>query len=125
PKAAWAKASPDSLSTTRCQRDSAPAGGWPSTPLASHLYLGEAGDGRVAKQLLDRLLGVFHVLLLEQHVLGEEATGELALDDLGDRLFGLALIAGLGFEDLALLLHPLGRNLVAGEELGAGEGDVE
>src|SRR3954452_7081919 len=126
PKETWANASPDSLSTTRCQRPRpSPFGDVSVTPLAPDLDLGEARDLGVAQQLLDGHLGVAHELLLEQHALSEEAAGELAFHDLGDGLLGFAFVARLGLQDLALLLHLIGRDLITREVLGPGEGDVQ
>src|SRR5437764_7480526 len=123
---ASANASPESLSTTRCQRARpSPFGDSIVTRLAPDLDLGEARDLGVAQQLLDRHLRIAYELLLEQHALGEEAAGQLPFDDLGDGLLGLAFVARLGFEDLTLLLDVLRRYFVAREVVGPGEGDVQ
>src|SRR3954462_12201563 len=110
--AASANASPESLRTTRFQRAEPSPAGEIVIRSAPDLDLGEAIDRGVAEELFDRHLRVAHELLLEQHALGEEASDQLAFDDLGDRLLGFALVARLGLEDLAFLLDVLGRHLV-------------
>ena len=82
-----------------------------------HLDTGRVENG------LDRLLGVGHRRLVEQDDVLEEAV-EAPLGDLGDRLLGLALLAGGGLGDLALLLHDVGRDLVAGEVRRLHRGDL-
>src|ERR1019366_10716519 len=74
--AAEAKASPESLSTTR------------RTGLAPDHHLGEGHDARRAEELRDGLLLVLREGLLEQDAILEPAV-EAALDDLGQRRFGL------------------------------------
>src|SRR5215510_8977849 len=70
----------------------------------------------LAEHLLDRLLGILDErLLYERHVLKERA--QPALDDPGDRLLGLALVAGDLLRDAALVLDNVGRYLVAGHIL--------
>src|SRR5690606_9650971 len=85
--------------------------------------LGEADDASVAEALLHRLL------LAEDPLLGEHALGvpgvDPTLDDLRDRLLGLALLAGEVLEADAGLLDEVGVDLVAAQRSGLGEGDVE
>src|SRR6476660_746029 len=64
---------------------------------------GEGGPGLV-EDGLDRLLVLGDRRLLQQDDVLEEAV-EAPLGDLGDRLLGLALLAGGGLGDLALLGH--------------------
>ena len=80
------------------------------------------GAGRV-EDGLDRLLRLGDRLLLEQHDLLVEPT-EATLDDLRDRLLGLALLAGLLLGDRALGLDDVRGDLVAGEVLGLHRGDL-
>ena len=85
--------------------------------------LGEADDRGVAEQLGDRLLVVLDERLLEQHLVLEPAV-EPALDDLRDRLLGLALGAGDALERGALLVDRRPGHLVAGEVPRLAERDV-
>src|SRR3954466_16110408 len=81
------------------------------------------GQTGVVDDLLHRALGLGDRRLLEQDevlVVGVDPT----LDDLGDRLLGLALLLGRLLGDAALGLDRLGRDLVAGEVPRAGGGDV-
>src|SRR5205085_12294052 len=89
------------------------------------LEAGEALDGeaRLVEDLLHRALGLGDRRLLQQDevlVVGVDPT----LDDLGDRLLGLALLLRGLLGDATLGLDRLGRDLVAGEEARAGRGDV-
>src|SRR5215813_3602010 len=76
---------------------------------------GKAADSgpRLGKQLPHRLLGVAYRRLLDQRDVLEERV-QPSLDDLGDRLLRLALLAGhlLGYP--ALIRHDVLRNLVPG-----------
>src|SRR5688572_218928 len=96
-------ASPESLSTTRRYLLSPIR--WSS--VLADLDAGEAPDGgvlaEVFEQLADRGLGLAHERLLEEHVLLVEAV-EPPLDDLGNRVVRLALVAGELLEDGALLV---------------------
>src|SRR5205085_1699977 len=88
---------------------------------------GEFDYGRAAEDLLHGLLVVLGVGLLHQHATGDALVPavELALDDLGQRLFGLALVASFGFEALALTVDVGLRYLFAVEEAGLAEGDMD
>src|SRR6478736_9591214 len=88
----------------------------------------EAREGRrlgaaLLEHLADRLLGVLGERLLEQHVLLEVAV-HATLDDLGQGRLGLALLAGRGLGDTALVLHRLGVDVLAGQDARAERGDV-
>src|SRR6478735_4254826 len=101
-----ANASPESLSTTRRHLDGEVRGSSPeslATRRLADLDLREADDRRPGEELADGDLVVLGVGLLEEADLLEVAV-QPALDDLGEGLLGLALVAG--------------------EEAGAGEGDV-
>src|SRR6476469_7237428 len=80
------------------------------------LEVGEPGEGDPGRveHLLDRALGLTHRLLLEQDVVGVEGV-EPALDDLGDRLLGLALGAGLLLQHSTLGRDHVGRDVLTGE----------
>ncbi len=80
-------------------------------------------DTGLVQNLLDGLLVVLREGLVEKGVLLEEAR-DPALDDLGQRLLGLALLARGLLGDAALVLHRLGRDVLAGEELRGEGGDV-
>src|ERR687886_765918 len=142
------KASPDSFSRTRLYP--APSAGWNAVgadmgavgPGAAgpdgdngvrvcgwlrlaDLEAGEPlhGQAGLVDDLLDRALGLGDRRLLEEDevlVVGVDPT----LDDLGDRLLGLALLLGRLLGDAALGLDRLGRDLVAGQVTRAGRGDV-
>src|SRR4051812_22421590 len=73
----------------------------------------EPGDGHalLVQQLLHALLAVLDRRLLEQDDVLEEAV-DPALDDAGQRALGLALLAGRGLGDAALVLDRVARNLV-------------
>src|SRR3954451_10634471 len=82
----------------------------------AHLEAGEALDREagLVEDLLHRALGLGDRRLLEQDgvlVVGVDPT----LDDLADRLLGLALLLGRLLGDAALGLHGLGRDLVPAE----------
>src|ERR1700761_2992805 len=81
---------------------------------------GETSHGHavVREHLLDRLLLLLDERLLDQHHVLVEGV-DPAVDDLGDRLLGLALLAGDLLRDPALLLHYVGRDLVPGGVLRA------
>src|ERR1700675_1162476 len=112
-----AKASPESFSTTRgfplgCIGNSSRAGSYGSAVggLADGLFLSdldpcEPADVRLRAERLhdrvDRLLVVLDERLLEKDDSLVEAV-QLALVDLRPGRLGLALFAGLGFEDVAL-----------------------
>src|SRR6476660_1058443 len=105
-----AKASPESFSTTR--RNWLWVIGTPASVSRSTLFLayfdaGEPANHRVGAEPVqegaDRDLGITYETLLEQHVVLVEAL-DPALDDLLDRVLGLALVAGQLGEQLALLL---------------------
>ena len=79
----------------------------------------EAG---LVQDLLHRALGLGDRRLLEQDevlVVGVDPT----LDDLADRLLGLALLLGRLLGDPALGLDRLGRDLLAGQVARASRGD--
>src|SRR3954462_12184481 len=81
------------------------------------------GQAGVVDDLLHRALGLGDRRLLEQDevlVVGVDPT----LDDLGDRLLGLALLLGRLLGDATLGLDRLGRDLLAAEVGRAGRGDV-
>src|SRR3954469_23568437 len=113
-----ANASPDSFSRTRFQlltvAASPSAGGRSGADLEPRKPLER--DPGLVDHLADRLLVVAHVGLVEQHDVLEEPV-DPALDDLGQRLLGLALLAGGRLGDAALVLHRLGRDIVAGQKL--------
>src|SRR4051812_28229258 len=119
------------------------AGGWPRCRVPSRacerrgqrgpasgsgltdLEAGEAVDRQagLVQDLLHGALGLGDRRLLEQDevlVVGVDPT----LDDLHDRLLGLALLLGGLLGDPALGLHGLGRDLVAGEVARARGSDV-
>src|SRR6476619_5501050 len=83
------------------------------------LHAREAAHARVRTEILhkgaDRLLVVLHERLLDERDRLEEAV-ELALDDLGPRLLGLSLFAGLRLEDRALAFDLVLRHVLAGNE---------
>src|ERR1700727_2007933 len=72
---------------------------------------------------LDGLLRVLHARLLGEHDVLEEGV-DPAVDDLRDRLLGLALLAGDLLGDPALLLDHVGGHLVTGDVLGRGRRDL-
>src|SRR2546423_14736565 len=92
--------------------------------LVADLHLGEPADRRVAEQLADGLLLVFHERLLEEADLLEEAV-EPSLDDLRDCLLGLSFVASAALEDRPLGLDAVGGNVVAAPELRTRGGDVQ
>src|SRR3954452_5774456 len=96
-----ANASPESFRTTRFQGP-VTASGIAGTLLAD-LDPREASDLGGAEQVVDGLLRVLHEPLLEERVVLEERA-EATLDDLRDRLLGLALVAGEVLEHLALVV---------------------
>ncbi len=79
--AAEARASPDSFRTTRRTRAYPPMTTWANAVIV-----------RAAQELGDGLLLVLDVVLLDQHAVLEPAV-DSSLDDLGQRRFGLALVA--------------------------------
>src|SRR4051794_17869490 len=81
------------------------------------------GQAGVVGNLLDRALGLGDRRLLEQDEVLVEGV-DPTLDDLGDRLLGLALLLRGLLGDAALGLDRLGRHLVAGEVARARGGDV-
>src|SRR5690349_15250963 len=89
------------------------------------LEAGEALDGHagLVEDLLDRLLAVGDGRLVEEGDLLEEAV-EPALDDLGERALGLALLTSGGLGDLALLGHDVLGDLVAGDVDRTHRGDL-
>src|SRR3954451_20162976 len=93
--------------------------------LLADLEPDEPGDveARLVGDLLHGLLVVDHGGLLEQDEVLEEGVHP-ALDDLGQRLLGLALLLGGLLGDAALGVDDLGRHLVAGEEARAHGGDL-
>src|ERR1700733_3342448 len=115
-----ANSPPDSFSTTRCQLGCAVPGPDPGIarrPPGSglaDLEPGEAGDGQVAggQDLLDGGLVVLHEGLLGEHDVLEVGV-DPALDDLGNGLLGLALVAGDLLGDPALLLQDVGGHVLA------------
>src|SRR5262245_1215054 len=111
-------ASPESFNRTR------PKAGSATAPLLPHYEPGEAGDrdvlahprGDVGAQVLDRLALVpvlVDVLLLQQGDLALPLR-DLAADDLLDDVVGLAVLAGLRLEHVALRLP-----FLVGDLLGA------
>src|SRR5690606_39127316 len=80
------------------------------------LEAGERGDlcTGLLRDLRDGLLRVLGERLVQQDVLLEEAV-DATLDDLGQRLLGLALLAGGLLGDATLVLDRGGLDLVAGE----------
>src|SRR6266508_2155635 len=119
-----ANTSPESLSTTRGYRLS----GMTSALLLADLDPREPAHDRVAadraQQLADRRLRIADEGLLDQHHVLEEPV-EPALDDLGNGLLGLALVAGQLLEHRPLLVDDVLRHVVAGRVAGGGRGDVE
>src|SRR5271169_2009618 len=110
--AAEARASPESLRTTR------------RTELAPDHHLGVSHDGGRTEELRDGLLVVLREGLIEQDALLEPAV-EPAFDDLGQRRLGLALVArdlldGDAFGGNVGLGHVRARQV-----LRAGERDVD
>src|SRR4051794_12265000 len=104
------------------------SGQWRTSPgeaLRADLEAGEPGHraAGLVEHGLDRLLAVGHRRLLEQDDLLEVAV-EAALGDLRDRLLGLALLARGRLGDLTLVLHHVGRHLVASEVLRAHRRDL-
>src|SRR3954464_14131105 len=93
--------------------------------LLADLEPDEPGDveARLVGDLLHGLLVVDHGGLLEQDVVLEEGVHP-ALDDLGQRLLGLALLLGGLLGNATLGVDDLGRHLVAGEEARAHGGDL-
>src|SRR3954470_21979903 len=93
--------------------------------LGADLEPGEAGDGdtRILDHLADAQLVVLGVILLEQCDLLEVRT-ETTLDDLRQRGLGLALVARDLLDDASLVLDGLGGDVLTGEVLRVGEGDV-
>src|SRR5664279_2776232 len=98
--------------------------GWGPSDLAD-LEVDELRDRhtRFVEQCLDRLLGVEDRGLLEQDIVLEVPV-HAALDDLGQGLLGLAVLARLGLGHPALGFRDIGRNLVAGEITGTHGGDL-
>src|SRR5487761_1364162 len=105
---------------TRCPRTRRRAvGGFPARPSGlADLEPGEATDGHAValENLGHDPLRLLHERLLGEHDVLEEGANP-ALDDLGDRLLGLALLAGDLLRDPALPLGHVGRHLVAGDVL--------
>src|SRR3954447_1920702 len=95
-----------------------------ATVMSADLDLGEAHDLGPAEELGDRLLLVLRVGLLQEADLLVEAV-EAALDDLGQRRLGLALVAADGLERRPLLLDLIGRHVLLAEVPGTGEGGNE
>src|SRR4051812_41153177 len=89
------------------------------------LEAGEPLDGHVGlvDDLLHRALGLGDRRLLEQDEVLVEGV-DTTLDDLGDRLLGLALFLRGLLGDATLGLDRLGRDLLAGEEARTRGGDV-
>src|SRR4051794_16877285 len=81
------------------------------------------GQAGVVGNLLDRALRLGDRRLLEQDEVLVEGV-DPTLDDLGDRLLGLALLLRGLLGDATLGLDGLRRDLLAGEEARAGGGDV-
>src|SRR3954465_9053385 len=102
-----ANASPESLRTIRDQRGMSAGSPREATVMSADLDLGEAHDLGPAEELGDRLLLVLGVGLLQEADLLVEAV-EAALDDLGQRRLGLALVAADGLERRPLLLDLIG-----------------
>src|SRR6185295_1465529 len=88
------------------------------------LDLREPNDRSRADDVAHRLLVVLRERLIEEDELLEEAV-EATFDDLRDRLFGLALVAGDRLERRALLGDVVGGHLVTREVLRPGERDVD
>src|SRR3954454_3206848 len=89
------------------------------------LEAGEPLDGQsgLVDDLLDRLLRLGDRRLLEQHEVLEVGV-DPTLDDLADRLLGLALLLGGLLGDATLGLDRLGRDLLAAEVARTRSGDV-
>src|SRR5512132_1565184 len=95
----------------------------PNEPAHGHL-LPDLGR-HLVEELLDRLRVVLHVRLVEQDRLRVERL-QLALDDLGDHVVGLAHLPGLRLEDASLGRELLRGDLVAADVPGRrGARDVE
>src|SRR5512132_3289177 len=95
----------------------------PNEPAHGHL-LPDLGR-HLVEELLDRLRVVLHVRLVEQDRLCVERL-QLALDDLGDHVVGLAHLPGLRLEDASLGRELVRGDLVAADVLGRrGARDVE
>src|SRR6187402_3463651 len=72
------------------------------------------GDTGLVEQRLHGLLVVGHRRLIEQHDVLKE-TGHAALDDLGQRLLGLALVSSGLLGDAALVGDDILRHILARE----------
>src|SRR6266516_358766 len=99
----------------------APSMSWPRRGIPSglaHLEAGERphGDALLGQDLLDRLLRILHECLLGEHYVLEERA-QPALDNLADRLLGLAFIAGDLLRDAPLVLDHIAGYLVTGHVL--------
>src|SRR5579872_83686 len=129
-EAALASASPESLSTTLCQRGFSDSVMVP-TPLPSSApgsgaddHLGEAREFRAAEQVGDGALLVADVGLLEQHLLLEPPV-QPPLDDLRERRLGFLLVPCDRLGDLALRLDPVLGHVGPDQVLRPGERDVD
>src|ERR1700760_100031 len=110
-----ANSPPDSFSRTRCQLGwTDPAADSAMSSGLADLEPGEPGDLEAVggQDLLDGGLIVLHESLLREHNVLEIGV-QPALDDLGDGLLGLALVAGDLLGDPALLLHDVSRHVLA------------
>src|SRR4051812_42870321 len=81
------------------------------------------GHASLVEDRLHGLLRVLHRRLVKQGHLLVVAV-QTAVDDPRQRLLGLALLAGRGLGDLALLGHHVGGNLVAGDVARSHRGDL-
>src|SRR2546423_1888162 len=134
-----ASTSPESLSMTRrntpvpvpgvSTRAIPPSGvqvlGGGQTSGAAHLEAREGShrDARFLQHVLDLFLVVLDRVLLAEHDLLVEAD-DGALDDLGDRLLGLAVLTSLGLGDASLTVEQLRGDLIPADVLRLHRGNL-
>src|ERR1700722_1357239 len=111
--AAEANASPESFNTIRR-----------TIVLSPDDYLSVRRYRRTLQELSHRFFFVLYVGLIQEDAV-LVPTIESTFEDLGDRGFGLALVAGDLFDGLSLGLHRGRRHVLATEVLGLGESNVE